>query len=197
MDTKELPPEIARISVRFGLLKSLSEMRNREACKWYCDAYGQLGNEKVSKELYFWRNDDNQDALLVVVETEQKKLCNDFEKLCEELCRHKVFGEAYVSESEDIAIDFLNLFLDLVRGAANRVLLRKVAQTSEKVLSMACGDVREMWADMLRIHMMKNSLSEYMKVMTDIFEARGVSEQKTDVFFALFGALVRKREIRL
>lgn len=197
MNAKELHSEIARISLSLNLLMSAAEMRNLAACKWYCDAYGQLGNDKAAKELYFWRDEENDESVSIVVAQEQKKICIAFEKLCEELLRAKVFGEKYVSESEDMAIDFFNLFLQMAKNMINKAMLRKMAQASEKVLSEACFPVRDMWKKIMRKTMIKNVLADYLTVMTDIFAARQVSQEDVNMFFALFDATVHERKIRL
>lgn len=197
MNTKELHSEIARISLSMNLLMSAAEMRDFDTCKWYADAYGQLGSDKAAKELYFWRDEENDESVSIVVAQEQKKICIAFEKLCEELLSAKVFGEKYVSESEDMAIDFFNLFLQMAKNMINKAMLRKMAQASEKVLSEACFPVRDMWKEIMRKTMIKNVLADYMAVMMDIFEARQVSDDEAKMFFALFDVSIRKHEIRL
>ena len=197
MNTKELHSEIARISLSMNLLMSAAEMRDFDTCKWYADAYGQLGNDKAAKELYFWCSEANDKNLLIVVEQEQKKLCNNFEKLCEELRSANVFGEEYIPEFEGMAFDFFNLFLQMAKNMITKAMLRKMAQASEKVLSEACFPVRNMWTDVMNKTMGKNILADYMAVMMDIFEARQVSDDEAKMFFALFDATVHEHKIRL
>ena len=142
----------------------------------------------------------SMNLLMLAAEMRNLEACKwywNFEKLCEELRSAMVFGEKYVSESEDMAIDFFNLFLQMAKNMINKAMLRKMAQASEKVLSEACSLVRDMWKESMRKTMIKNVLADYLTVMTDIFAARQVSQEDANMFFALFDATVYEHKIRL